>query len=557
MVDERFTVGGGGSSEWEVNADGELVPIDSEPVNVQSVSSESVTTEELSSIYTHRISSASGLESIDATLSQGDTAYVAQPATPYRTSSWIDIDTQDVTVVFESRLAQDGNAIVKPADGADVGGLRIGTGGTTVTNVKVRKFGFNGNASTMTGSVKRLHGVIVENAQNVTVENGYFTNTHPYQSHNDGGSGITVRDLATNVSIYGNYIENIGDRGIQVAGKNINIFDNTNINGFDRGVSLDVLQPDGIQHQAKYVSVVGNYARGLSEGSGIGIKGELSDSYLSIVGNVVEGTHRRCVQILDTKRASVVGNVGFGGDINGIEVSNTGENIVVANNVLDGYSGDGIFSDGAKSIIANNIINSPGQKGINTVNGIGLTVNNLIKNASMEGIFVANTFSPQYIGHNLLYKNDQGGNSVPEISIAGSNAYIVGNHVVSRGGSVSIAEQSGADNNHIVANTVPDDGNAWSIIGSNTRLKANKPTHYDLDETLTGITGSGTFTSAVDRASLGDDIEVRATPDADPDNDLAFQAHPAWDDSAGSLKVVVEELISSGGGDVRVTAKLV
>jgi hypothetical protein len=172
--------------------------------------------EEVGNVADHIVGSKSDLQDAFNNLSAGDTIWIGTPATPYRTDSWLDIDISGVTVVFQSSFADNGDPIIKPADGADVGGIRIGTN-STVSRIRIRSLGFHGNESTMTNSVKRLHGIIVDDATDVSISNCYFTKTHPYHEHNSGGSGISVRTSASAVSITECFIEDIGDRGTQVA----------------------------------------------------------------------------------------------------------------------------------------------------------------------------------------------------------------------------------------------------------------------------------------------------------------------------------------------------
>lgn len=484
---------------------------------------DSVTTEEQAGSHSVLIDSVTKLENLDSNLSQGDVALVEQPATPYRTSSWIDIDTQDVTVAFESQWAKDGEPIVKPSDGADVGGVRIGNS-TQADGVTVINFGFHGNESTMTGSVKRLHGVNVVDAKNFHIHRAAATKTHPYHEHGTGGSGISAGPNATDGRITQCFTDDIGDRGIQVAGKRVSVVGSTLINGYDRGVSLNA-NYSGSQTHAEMCMGMGNTAYNNSDGSGFG-----AGQFCTWVGNTAISTRR----LMSKPQQSLV-------------VGNVGKDLSIA----------GYYDQTFRNIVVGNYIENPAEEGINTGAGGSVFACNLVKDAGKHGIKVRDVGVPVAIIGNLVMDSDQNNGGNDEIWFDASGGGLVsGNIVPSRGGSTSFAEGSNAAGVLWTGNKAPDDGNAWNLQATDSRAKANFPTHYDLDEVLTGITGSGNLTSAISRASLGDDIEVRATPNADPDNDIAFQAHPVWDDSAGSVKAAVEELIGAGGGDVRVTAKV-
>jgi hypothetical protein len=117
-----------------------------------------------------------------------------------------------------------------------------------------------------------------------------------------------------------------------------------------------------------------------------------------------------------------------------------------------------------------------------------------------------------------------------------------------------INDQGCSGDNYFMGN-VTRAGSGWNFTNAGSDVQGNSPTHYDLDEVLSVSSGGASLSSAIGRASLGDDIEVRAVPNNDPANDVTYEAHVFWDDSATALKVKVDESQAAGGGDARVMAK--
>lgn len=237
------------------------------------------------------VTTTAELESAFANLSTGETVRIAQSDTPYRPEKWLDIDTSYVTVVGESPFARDGQPLIKPTDGSNVGGIRVGHNSAT-EHVYIERVGFHGNANTMSGTAKRLHGFIADqNSTHVTFRDNFATRTHPYHEHKSGGSGFTVRKSANHVRLVDNLTDDIGDRGIQAAGTNLLVRGNVLTNGFGRSISLSVRQSDS-NYLAKNATVTNNFSRDIAEGSFVGFVGPSQRSergYFSIVGNVATG----------------------------------------------------------------------------------------------------------------------------------------------------------------------------------------------------------------------------------------------------------------------------
>lgn len=369
--------------------------------------------EDLGSVYSVRISSATELENLESNVSQGDVVRVEQPETPYRISSWIDLNTDDVTVAFESAYAANGGRIVKISDGANVGGIRVGSSSAT-KNVTVRGYGHDGNPNNQDGSAKRLHGVLVEDADNVVIEGCDIYRTSPYSEHGSGGSGITVRHGAGDVWIAENYIEDIGDRGIQVAGDNILIRGNIGLDGFDRTISFNVNEPDGNSYIARNVACIANYGRDNSDGSIIGSAGGSQNTdrgYFAIIGNVGEGAMRRLITLRTDERATVIaGNVGVngGGDAApGINVGQSSPDFahVIANNVLRGYERQGILANTTNVTVNGNIIEDCGEASIENT-GVGCTIQSNIV-SGCGGIGIDSQAGESATVRNIVRDNDK------------------------------------------------------------------------------------------------------------------------------------------------------
>lgn len=144
-------------------------------------------------------------------VSPGETIVISAENAPYRTTEWLDVDVDEVTVVGLSI-----KRLIVPSSGANVGGIRIGHW-SACSQVTVRGVGYAGNPEGQDPNAKRLHGIVVRKADDVTLTNNYVTRTHPYHEHNSGGSGISVEPGSSGVRIRNNRIYDIGDRGYRWA----------------------------------------------------------------------------------------------------------------------------------------------------------------------------------------------------------------------------------------------------------------------------------------------------------------------------------------------------
>lgn len=359
------------------------------------------------------LTGSTGGESISWSIEQvnpGGTVYVPadgpDEGNAWLLEDWIDIDRDNVTIEGDGP----NRTLLVVAEGANVGGIRIGTGdGETRRDITVRGIGYDGNGPKQDQRVKRLHGVIVEDAERVLVENCFFTRTSPYHEHDSGGSGITVRHTASEVRIEGNWIDDIGDRGIQVSGEQVLIQGNAATNGYDRNISLDVTEPDGYRYHVRGATVVNNVGRDNANGSMIGAStvGQIPQppdrGHVAIVGNVATGAFRRLVSLNNgiNQGAAIVGNVGIQEDQDevrsGIKLEVGDEygddpfkNVAVLGNVLEGFTREGIRLDNTHGFtVVGNVVRDVGSDGIEVLGGSGTVALNYVRGAGKNGLNVA------------------------------------------------------------------------------------------------------------------------------------------------------------------------
>lgn len=340
------------------------------------------------------VSTTADLEAVFSTLNSGETVFIDGTNAPYRIGGWLDIDVDGVTVIGPGI-----RELIKPAAGANAGGIRIGHH-SHCEEIDIRGIGFHGYPSGQSGRAKRCHGIIVRDAANITIERNTITRTHPYHEHNSGGSGISAQRQAKDVRILNNHIYDIGDRGVQVGGENITIRGNVIVDGFDRSVSLDAWSPTGINYQARNVAVTGNVMGDNPEGSltgvGAGNQGQTDRGYYSIVNNVGFGEHKslchvgfdgqvKAVTVADNVSVQDGDRVNAGVSINMSDVSQ----VAVRNNALYEYNGRGInvAGDIRNFHVVGNGIYAVSEVGIRIVNGRDGTIRgNDVKGTGAQGL---------------------------------------------------------------------------------------------------------------------------------------------------------------------------
>lgn len=458
------------------------------------------------------ITSRGELEAAFNNLEAGDTIHISDTNAPYRTTPWLDIDVDGVTVIGPGVLN-----LIKPANGTNVGGIRIGHN-QHCREIDIRGVGYHGNPNGQNNTAERLHGIAVRDAAHVTLERNHIRKTHP-RKHGNGGSGISVTADCTNVQILNNRIHEFGDRGIQSAAKQLVVYGNTITDGLDRPIACDLWYPDQTNRTAQSVTIFGNLLGNTIEGSLVGVARNAprrsNKGYVSIFGNVGFGTHKSFCHIRGPKRLeniSVQNNVSiqetedltadnkaFAGI--SIDVAK-GHNVSVKNNELFSYSGHGIRVNSELSDISlqNNSIAEPGLAGIRVVGGsdgvvggnritktgeAGINVQkarriavrgNYVRQAGTAGIAMEGSSSAtnNNLTANYVIANSQkDGRSAPGIRIRDSGVRVSDNTILQQK-AAAIAEANGSQHN-VYENNRTDGESPWQISSPTARLQDNIP----------------------------------------------------------------------------------
>jgi len=279
-----------------------------------------------------------------------------QPGTYYEC---LTINRSNVMLV--SQIPREAKIIAPPSSNRKPVEIR-GSAGNIIKNIVLKDFHIDGNADAQT-SGKCHHGISVDYAENVCIIGNYVTKTHPYHVHDTGGSGINVYPNARWVYILNNEVDDIGDRCIQVSGEHILIENNYLHDGFDRGVSWDVLyESDQKWYHARHVLIRNNRIENLSAGSGIKGRG----SSWQGKGPAAAGDHVEDILIIgNTIKNCTHGGIGLGYEF-GQGLANFDGNITVENNYIENcgsakFGGGGIYvrqtsAIGKKISILNNTI---------------------------------------------------------------------------------------------------------------------------------------------------------------------------------------------------------
>lgn len=466
------------------------------------------------------VTSTSELEAAFAEVSTGESIFITDENAPYRTTQWLDIDTDGVTVVGPNV-----KELIKPANGSNVGGIRVGHN-AACEDVLVRGVGYHGNPENQRRGARRRHGIIVREASNVTLQGNLITKTHPYHKHNWGGSGISAEHQSSQVRILNNRIYDIGDRGIQLAGTNIIVAGNVIINGFDRAVSCDAWAPDGSDHHARNVTISGNAFSHNSEGSLTGIGGNPPGSdrgYITISHNVGSGLHKSFCHVGGRgaiRNFTIEGNVSIQDEPkphSGIEADiHSATNLTISNNHLYNYGSHGInLGPGISDFrVSNNSIFNPENVGIRvSAANDGSIESNYVKNAhqgilldgaetvtvaanrirkvalagilSRSGTPTNHEIRDNYINNHNTQRNR------PAILVGDSGNTVRGNRILQKG-PPAIKEETGAKNNLYTANQA-DGANPWRITSPTSTVRNQTPP-FDVHRDVTDENSSGRLT---------------------------------------------------------------
>ncbi len=461
------------------------------------------------------VTSTAELEATFRNLSPGETVLITGENAPYRTTGWLDIDVDDVTVVGPGV-----RTLIKPAADANCGGFRIGHH-RRCENVTVRGIGFDGNPEEQNIFTKLCHGIIVEDAENVTIAGNYVTRTHPYHEHSTGGSGISAEPASRDVRIVGNRIFDIGDRGIQVGGRRVVVSGNVVTNGLDRSISCDVWRR-GRHRQGKHIAVVGNVLGDNREGSLVGIGGDHTQGdggYVLISNNLGFGHHKSfCHLGFDgtTHAVRIDGNVstqekrdnysgisldiahanhitavnndlyGYGG--RGINITDGISDFVVARNRIHNVASDGIRVAGARDgVVSRNTISGTGRTGIMLADARFVTVEgNRLKNLDRIGLVAGGGETNHEIVGNQI-REFAAGKGHEAGMLVQSDGNLVQRNRIYRSGGPGIVEGNGSNNCY--------DGNwsdakrPWHISSATSRVRDNTPA-FDVHRGVS-VDGSG------------------------------------------------------------------
>jgi len=455
------------------------------------MSFEEISSEQLSNIADKIVDSKSELQNAFNNLSEGETVYVGRPATPYRTGQWLDIEVDDATIVFQSKYAENGEPIVKVADGAEVGGIRIGNSGTTREGIDIIGFGFHGNKNNQTKTGVAYDGIRVQNGKHITIDNCYITLTYPFEVHG-GGSGISLYTGTSWCVVKNCYIDTPGDRGIENGGDRNRIINNKTYNTYDRGISLDESRQDGSVYSSSNTIVANNLVDTTKAGTGIAgseytkaiIKGNeiinplrqgihtAGATYVNVVGNLIDSPDDHGIKLFDVNgsfvaRINIQGNLLVNISLAGIQLSSSTNAGVYRTNIVGNYiegAGHAIWLyGGGKNIrdvsVSSNYIKSPSTNGIK------------LGGDSATGGYVQRT----NVSDNYVF--DVGGDGYAvHLDVNVIDALIKGNYLYSGNVGVDgvIEEGSGVDNNLIKGNQISVNDVVVSTAGANTVVEKNR-----------------------------------------------------------------------------------
>ncbi|QLG26661.1 right-handed parallel beta-helix repeat-containing protein [Halorarum halophilum] len=460
------------------------------------------------------VTTRSELEAAFEDLSPGETVYISEENAPYRTTDWLDIDVDDVTVVGPGV-----RTLIRPAAGANVGGFRIGHNRRCRGTV-IRGVGYQGTPVEPRGASDRHHGIAVRDARNVTLERNRIRETYP-RGHGDGGCGISVTRECSNVRIVDNRIHAFGDRGVQLGGERIVVSGNEIANGLDRAIACDMWYPDHRNHTAESVSIFGNMLGNTVEGSLVGVarnSPRRSDhGYVNIFGNVGFGSHKSFCHIRGprpVRNVSIQNNVSRQSTerlrteettkFSGVAIDGKGGgNLAVKNNELYDYSGHGVRINSTVDglTVQNNTVSSPGIAGIRVIGDVdGVVSGNHVRDPAEAGILLDGTSGVAVRGNdvrgagtygivtrgsksnastviagNYVVANDRNAEdgSFPGVLVDDRGVWVTGN-AIRHPGAPAIAEGDGAGSNVFQGNWTGEE-RPWRITSSTSRVLNNTP----------------------------------------------------------------------------------
>jgi hypothetical protein len=381
----------------------------------------------------------------------GETILITGENSPYRTTQFLDIDASDVTVIGEGP-----RPLIRVADGANVGGIRIGYH-KHVENITICGVSYDGNPE---GQTLRRGGFGIGSfdAVNTTIEGCDIRRTVPYHEHNRFNSGIIITTQTRGFAIVNNRFVDIGDRAINAHGRFGYIAGNFSEQGFDRMISCEA---------GEELIIHGNRLTGNDQGSMIGISARTTPTNIVITGNIATGPHRRLVRVGDLAartRVTIANNLGDGRDSPhaGIEVDTN--HAIVAGNILDGYDGFGITVNAPRTLIRDNSIQNCGRHSVE----LQPATRPLSRRATGE-----NGSFRSVVQGNVLRNNGRRSARYAEISVRANECRIMNNNIVAlRDGRVCFDNPKG-ERAVFAWNVVPPGARLFKSRQGSARIQGN------------------------------------------------------------------------------------
>jgi len=487
------------------------------------VDNQSVSTDEVRNIADHVVGSTSELESAFNNVSAGETIWIGAPDTPYRTTQWLDIDVDDVAVKFQSKRAEDGNPIITVADGADVGGIRIGNS-QSVNGITIRGLGYDGNEANQDDTVKNLDAVRVVSGDDIDIHDIYATRTHPWREHNSGGSAVNVQSACSNVDVENITTYEIGDRSVEFYGATDctvkNVFSDQ---GWDRTVS--------VQGGAKNITVETIHGIGNQEGSIVAVQGDSTGTTWSENITIRDvhgsGVHKTAVGVEGYIRDVLVQQVtGDGGNSSypGVKIGKDFEveNIRVENVSLNGYGLPGVkIYQNAHDVNVSGVVSDACSKGLQVDTGAtdisvedfsarnsenagfevdadGVALNGCMAKQSNSYGYYLKGADYRVIGCEAKNSDDNNTGGIQEFRFEGNNGMARDCEVSARDSNLSF--QLLGSGLTVRGCKAPDDGSAWGVFGSaQDAITADNEPAVDYHTGLSDGDSNGTISISLDR----------------------------------------------------------
>lgn len=379
-------------------------------------------------------------------LEPGDTVLITDENAPYRIRDYLDVDVSGVTVIGRGTPP-----LVRVADGANCGGIRVGKH-SHVENVTIEGYSHDGNPANQSLSDSGF-GIASFDVGDITIRECYLTRTAPYHKHNRFNSGIQITDATRDYTLSDNTFFEIGDRAITAQGRFGYIAGNYSEAGFDRMVSVE---------RGEDVVIAGNRLNGNAAGSMFGV-GNVSSApnRVLITGNIATGSHRRFVNgngTAEPTRIHITDNIADGRDANRSALKIEAPAVTVANNHLVGYDYAGVRVAAPRTLITNNRIEGCGRAAVRLrpIADGGLPA----ENAGLDGSYRS------VVQGNLLHNNARDEPGGAEVVVRANQCRVVNNNVTKLRDGRTCFDASGKGDTSVVA---------WNVVPAGAPLFAGAP----------------------------------------------------------------------------------